>query len=875
MQKTKTINISTVEFLRSSIVVTDLIKEFLSGDATKCIIRKFVKDNYPTTYDLHLDDSCDFLKNELKKDFFTALQYLSKRFYNIKNGDITYKLEYIEEFQAVSSSLDMTAVECIAILKTTQNLSLSNKERFLDDHVIKDKKLECTLTQKIKEISDQHIHLGGAYHFSYRLHEILKNPYKQKDKKIPEELYNSMVFQKYTPKEYMIFLHHLEPLIILSIQEQKRLNKIFQKNETDFNKGLEDIETLFDAFTTHTMALEHDLSNIYNLRLKSNFFMEFDIYNFQDELLFKAKEYFDKDDIEKGDRYLVFYLLESIKNETLLEPIIQIYFTVRNMFKSAMTQQHRRSGFGYFSSFSSNNDLRRNKDIIEKQHILDFLSIDNKKVNIEGRVTPKNSDKKCADEIASYLEAYNNLGYSSKEFNLRILFHFIKTKDKEEIRSDFVKEKNANVRKEVYKQSKAITKMIKDPKYRRYHIRNERINTTNKYKDIIKHLGGIDAASAEYNVPPEVFAPVFNYFKNSTITTGKVLNKDIPYIGKANLTSINFKYTFHVGEDFRDIISGLRAIFEAVVFLDLKDSDRLGHALALGVSPKLYRKHEIRLPKGEFLDNAIFIYYMLKKFGKFSRELYYYEDIINALTNEMYGDDFTIENMIDGWFLRRNCPYILRKKIDVVYHDVSKDFTYYDLKEFLSDTGSLLLDENEYYTYALPDFYENIIDENCKFSKRYASIRCSKKAYEVYRKYHFDQTVRNKSKELYQENIHLFEEMYEYLQDVMMEKLVSQRSLYIEVQPTSNILIGNISSLEEHPLMRFRPVKNKIKPNKYNIRKTKLKVIINTDNPSIQNTNILLEYYQMYSVLKEKYGEQKAEKYLLDIVKEGNNLYEN
>lgn len=41
--------------------------------------------------------------------------------------------------------------------------------------------------------------------------------------------------------------------------------------------------------------------------------------------------------------------------------------------------------------------------------------------------------------------------------------------------------------------------------------------------------------------------------------------------------------TYHVGEVFTDIVDGLRAVDEAVHFLNLDCGDRLGHATVLGM----------------------------------------------------------------------------------------------------------------------------------------------------------------------------------------------------------------------------------------------------------------------------------------------------
>lgn len=41
--------------------------------------------------------------------------------------------------------------------------------------------------------------------------------------------------------------------------------------------------------------------------------------------------------------------------------------------------------------------------------------------------------------------------------------------------------------------------------------------------------------------------------------------------------------TYHVGEEWKDVADGLRAIDEAILFLNMGNGDRLGHATVLGI----------------------------------------------------------------------------------------------------------------------------------------------------------------------------------------------------------------------------------------------------------------------------------------------------
>jgi len=60
------------------------------------------------------------------------------------------------------------------------------------------------------------------------------------------------------------------------------------------------------------------------------------------------------------------------------------------------------------------------------------------------------------------------------------------------------------------------------------------------------------------------------------------------------------------------LLSGIRAVYEALEFLDLRAGDRIGHATALGIDPEVW----LRLPSagmklGEWYDNLIFAYHLL------------------------------------------------------------------------------------------------------------------------------------------------------------------------------------------------------------------------------------------------------------------------
>lgn len=122
---------------------------------------------------------------------------------------------------------------------------------------------------------------------------------------------------------------------------------------------------------------------------------------------------------------------------------------------------------------------------------------------------------------------------------------------------------------------------------------------------------GIDACSSEIGCRPETFATEFRYIRKYGIANSKNYRDTGQIFGKIGIT-------YHAGEDFLDIVDGLRAIDEALMFLEMEKGDRLGHAIALGIEPKQYYKdkwYDIYMTKQDYLDDLVWIFYKSLEFG--------------------------------------------------------------------------------------------------------------------------------------------------------------------------------------------------------------------------------------------------------------------
>jgi hypothetical protein len=87
---------------------------------------------------------------------------------------------------------------------------------------------------------------------------------------------------------------------------------------------------------------------------------------------------------------------------------------------------------------------------------------------------------------------------------------------------------------------------------------------------------GIDAAGQELSTPPRELRQAFALVR-------RLVHDQLPSPGKA---PIRLGRTCHAGEDFRDLMTGLRYVDEAVSLLELQPGDRIGHGLALAFDPE-------------------------------------------------------------------------------------------------------------------------------------------------------------------------------------------------------------------------------------------------------------------------------------------------
>ena len=440
---------------------------------------------------------------------------------------------------------------------------------------------------------------------------------------------------------------------------------------------------------------------------------------------------------------------------------------------------------------------------------------------LEARITPKASlgalkesikyyEKNISDyrfydyreNIHRYLEG-NRISSNEDKKHFYTL-HFIKNKDREEnLQGDIsmFNPRNKIVR-EIYKrEARAINNLRK---------------SSSKYGELVY---GIDAANVEVGCRPEVFGQVYRYLKNYTYENP--LNN---FIDSENIKN-NFKVlgrTYHVGEEFLDIVDGLRAIDEVIKFLDFTHGDRLGHGLALGISSKDYYRSKngiIVLSKQDFIDNIIWLFNKIKEYNitlssRLKEEL---RNCYKKYSREIYNEIYDERDYYESWLLRGDAPELYLDELYLENKDGIHNYSFMD-KSGINDR------------------------EECNEARKNTIAK------KIYRNYHYSKRVKERGAKSIEYKIsEEYIEVVNRLQKALQGE-VRDRNIYIETNPTSNYLIGTFKRYGDHPILQF-----------YNLPLGKdidtccqISVSINTDDQGIFGTLIENEYSLMALALEKE-----------------------
>jgi hypothetical protein len=319
-------------------------------------------------------------------------------------------------------------------------------------------------------------------------------------------------------------------------------------------------------------------------------------------------------------------------------------------------------------------------------------------------------------------------------------------------------------------------------------------------------IAGIDAAANELHAAPEVFGRTFRSMRRKGVRHA----------------------TFHVGEDFAHLTSGIRAVSEALMILKLGAGDRIGHGTSLGVSPRLWLDRtgdRVMLPLGEQLDNAVFIWATLSRPDSQLRPPGVLLDTIARLSADVYGRE------ISASVLHRAAGLRGLDILEILSLERSAGIKPGDAAataEAATDKAALVADHGT-------------ADE----LRMVAAIAGDTLAYSAFRERHQLGDKLRVLTEVVTEDI--APEALAEMQDLVLGDL-NRAGVAIETLPTSNVRIGIYHDHGEHHLFRWLGLSGEPLRNLPT-------VCVGSDDTGIFATSLRNEYAAIWDVLHRRLGQ--------------------
>lgn len=306
---------------------------------------------------------------------------------------------------------------------------------------------------------------------------------------------------------------------------------------------------------------------------------------------------------------------------------------------------------------------------------------------------------------------------------------------------------------------------------------------------------GIDAAGSELNLPPEVFAPAFRLFQRRT--------------------RINYR-TFHCGEDFYHLIGGIRAVYDAVNFLNLRRGNRVGHATAIGIMPELWLStmpSKLVLKRRDWFLDLIFAWKLLR--GKALPIVARVEREILRLYHLLFPSGSDSEPSA------------------AVFDDLA---VFYELRQYVPSHVKWFLDGQTFVSMFVQCEFELLH----KVKDKHGTY-----ALKLYQQWACDKKCRRSQEQLEEVAADFLPPEVLLLLQQEVQRYLCMHDVALESLPVSNVRISQYADMQQHHILRWLHV------GPYEVAgDAKLTVCLGSDDPGIFVTDIKNEYYHLFFMLR-------------------------
>ena len=270
---------------------------------------------------------------------------------------------------------------------------------------------------------------------------------------------------------------------------------------------------------------------------------------------------------------------------------------------------------------------------------------------------------------------------------------------------------------------------------------------------------GVDVCTDEAGIPTWVMAPLVRYVRDASAAASAALLRGCNHVVPPVRTAV------HAGEDFVHLLSGMRRLGESIEYFRLSAGDRIGHGLSLGVDPDIWahRMGRIAMSREDRLLDLLWAWRCISRGIISSEEAPSIEAEIRRLSASMFPVDELPQRA-------RRSPFEAAELVQLV-EDLH-------VEEHLRAVG----------------FPSGIGSGASNISDRQSLVR----------RYLTSRVVFARSKEPIWVDPSGEGKLLGQLQE-MLRKQLGANDIAVEVNPSSNLLIGYVPDLREHPLWRLRP----------------------------------------------------------------------
>lgn len=782
-----------------------------------------------------LTDSEPDKEKLLYKRYDAVLNQLSQSMISHRDGNMVFKYwknevdnelfgpysssQKIHIFQRLNQIIPIDILVCNYLLekKMTDNLQLHG---YYSHIVLADKQLLEVLE---KGVGENHLHFGAANEFIL-LWTSLMNFFIRQDKRLI--MHVDEVISTYGEKKGYYLLYACIARYFLSTFLSQNQHLPYHGSLEQWVNSLEDdwrtiLTNLVGKASIEEWAcigdskeeLQFDVFEDYwntISRKNGQGFME-NGFDYMVELFSSALEVH-----TYGENIFLFQALQYHKSHSediLFFKLLLSYIRIKNDFFTEVSQQKSIVGLTYFQKFYGKTGVIGKNNLSKMERTKQtFRSIfhNSQLKKIEIRLSPYNLRKNLICLLEAYRSVIDEENKTRENYEfplLGITYHFLKSDDKNWRDKCWINHQENDEQSEEYFWYGKLQQTYEEQMKEIVALRNEIPYLSN-------FILGLDAASNENNTPVCVFAPIFDMARDGESQTVNRLARDGIIIKNRSLC-----FTFHAGEDFRHMLSGLRRIDEVMEQCHFYAGDRIGHGIVLGINPEQWAKANpiVTLPVGEHLENLLWVWGNINESQELDTVLMFY---IEKKIYEYAEQIFQVMNgitvrMLYKAYLKRFA--MMKKRMYEKCYDVTKQ----------------LNAEECVFCYKAAD-----ADTKSWTSEKIAfSIHCSCYLSEFRKPIQISVTEQDIK-------------MIQLMQSIVLEKIAAY-GIIVEMNPTSNVMIGEMDSVLAHQVYKLNPVEKD--------RIHSVMVNVNSDDPTIFNTNVSNELsYLYYGLLDQKVGKEEC-----------------